>query len=264
MAKTSGLRSDAARAADPDELLRRADAFEEGEDDRGLVVLHEPGGDVHRVEPRFVPRGHHVAEVERLGPSAVEEGEADAAALRDHRDPASAAPLGPEPVLDVHHGRAERRRERHPVVQEALGVGAEDRHVELPRDVGDLALARRPGLAPLLAEPGADDDRGPHPLPPARPKRGGDVLGRNGDDGEVHRPRQRVHRGMARDAGDLVVAPAHRVERAVEPVQGHRLHDAPADDRAVRRRADEGDRTRPEQGIQVGQGQTSCAGVSGE
>ena len=229
----------------PQELVRRADAFEEGQHDRGVVVLDEPGGDVHRIESRFVPRAHHEAEVQRLGPTAVEEGKSDAPALRDHRDAAPAAPRGPEPVLDVHHGRTERRRKRHPAVQESLGIGAEHRHVELPGDVGNHALASRTGFTPLLAEPGADHDGRLHSELPACLQGRGDMPGRNRDDREIHRPGQRLHRGMAGDAGDLVVASAHRVDRSAEFVQGHRLHDSPTNDGLVRRHADECDRTRP-------------------
>ena len=89
---------------DPQQLLGRAHTLQECEHDRGLVVLHEPGGDVHRVEPRFVPGAHDVTEVERLGPTAVEEREADAAALRDHRD---SAPRG-SPRDGVRSRRAPR------------------------------------------------------------------------------------------------------------------------------------------------------------
>ena len=111
-----------------------------------------------------------------------------------------------------------------------------------------------PASPPLLAESGADDDRGLHPRLPARAQDSGDVLGRDGDDREVHRSRQRLHRGVAGDAGDLLVAAAHGVERSVEPVQGHRLHDSAADEGLVGGRADECDGARTEQGIEVGHG----------
>ena len=154
----------------------------------------------------------------------------------------------------MHDSRAERRREGHPAVEEPLRVGAEHRHVELSGDFGDLALARCTGFASLLAEPGADDDRGLRSNLSARSQRRGDMLGRDGDDREVHRPGQRLYRRVAGDTGDLVVASAYRVEWTVEPVQGHRLDDPPADEGLVRRRTDERDRARPEQGIQVRHG----------
>ena len=62
------------------------DVLDQHQDDVGLAFVDDELGEVARFEAGFVAGGHDVAERQLLRPAVIEEREAHAAALRDHRD----------------------------------------------------------------------------------------------------------------------------------------------------------------------------------
>src|SRR3954468_21866959 len=81
----------------------------------------------------------------------------------------------------------------------------------------DLPL-RRPPLRPGLAEPAGDDHESADPLTSARLHHVGDLVGRDGEDGEVEVVGDRRDVGVGRNAPHVAGAGVDRVDRAREAV----------------------------------------------
>ncbi len=112
--------------------------------------------------------------------------------------------------MRVHQPEAVRPEHPHPVL------------------VGQLAQPpfEHGSLQPHLLEAGADDHDSPDTLLTAFLHHLQDGLGRDDDDGHLHRPWHVRHAGVAPQAHDLIVARVHRVQGALEP----RFDHVPKDD----------------------------------
>ena len=78
------------------ERLRRLDVLQQQHQRVGLALVENELGEVERLQARLVAGGDDVAERQLLGAPVIEEGEADAAALRGNRNLRRAgAPPGP-------------------------------------------------------------------------------------------------------------------------------------------------------------------------
>ena len=227
------------------------DVLDQHQDHVGLAFIDDVFGKIARREAGFIAGGHDVAERQILRPPVIEERKAHAAALRDHGDlPASTIRRQQRHVAGVHRG-AEGWAQRGGRVGEALAVRAAHRHVVFPGDGLNLFLQRRPRLAFLLGEAGRQDDRRLDASRPAALQLLRHDLGRNDQCGEVGR--RKIADAVVRlEPLHLRLAAAHRVDRALIGMTLHDLHDAPAQTARVGRRANDRDRFRPKQFLDIG------------
>ena len=231
---------------------RGSKALHEHEDHVGSRILQQIIGDIEPLEACLVSHADDEAEPELLRAPAVEEREADAAALRDDGDAAGRGTRRREAALHVEDRRAERSGQRHGGVEIALAVGAEHGEIVARDDLADGALAGRALAAALLGESRADDDGCANAPLAAGRESIRHVDGGDGHDGQIHGLGQRRHRRIRREPVDARVRAAHRIDGPVEAELAHRVHDATADAGFLRRRTHERDGSGPEKGAQIG------------
>ena len=235
----------------PPERVGVLHVLQQHQDGAGLALVENKVGEVERLQAGLIARGHDVAEGQLLGAPVVEEGEADAAALRDHRHlPALGTPWQQRPLRRLHggtEGRAQRRRG----VGEAFRVWPHHGHAVAPRDGPHLILQARAIAVGRLREAGAQHDGRTHAGLAAALQLAGHVLGRNNQHGQVGRRRQLHHGRIGLQPHHLGVAAADGIERAGERVSLHHLQDTPAQTLHIRRYAHQGHCPRPQQLAEV-------------
>jgi hypothetical protein len=232
--------------------FRRLHVLDQQQEDVRAALVEEIIEHVGDVERRLVAGGDDVAEEDVARPGAVEEGEAEAAALRDHRHLARADRLcRPDRPGALVERRREGRAERGGDVGEAFRVRSGHRHVVAAGDRRDLRLHARAVAAGLLGEAGGEDHRRFDARLAAALELGGDVHGRNDQHRHVDGFRQRLDRGIGLVPLHLGRAAADRVDPAGVGVAEDGLEDAAAQSFRVRRRADDRHRFRPQQFLQV-------------
>ncbi len=195
------------------ELARVADGLQVHEGDVGLGVVVPVLEDVVAGDVRAVAGGHeggHARDPGDSSPAPVQpgqQGDADGAGLGEHADAAGPGHLrgqgGVQP--DVRCG-----------VDDPEGVRADDPHAVRARLPHECPLPLTP-LGPALGVPGGEHDEPLHPVFPALGDHRGHVLGRYGDDGEVHRPVDVPHGVVRRHPLDLLEVLREGLVHCVQP-----------------------------------------------
>ena len=151
----------------------------------GLAFVQDELGDVQGLQAGLVAGGHHVANRQLLGPRVIEEREADAAALGDHRQLRALAALGQQRPVGGLHRRAEGRAQGSGRIGEPHRVGPDHRHAVAPRDDADGLLHFCALASGRLRKARAQHHRRAHAGLAAPLQLVGDVPRRNDQDGKV-------------------------------------------------------------------------------
>ena len=180
-------------------VLQRLDEQADG----GDPAVFEKGVEhVRGADAGAVPEGHHRRDRHR--PEVHGEGDREVAALREDRDPTVAAHA---PVLvGPERGAVE-------VVDEAVAVGTEDRHVSGRFDERRLESRSR---LPRLGEARGVAHRAPRPPGGERPHHVDRAVAAHAHEGGVRRLGQVLHRTEAGQPRHLVPRRMYRVDRARE------------------------------------------------
>jgi len=251
-------------SSQPLQPSRILEAFDVQQDHTRIGIVEQELDEVLYLEIDLVAGRDDVAESDPPAETAVEQREAEAAALGDDCH----APLGPAhqlEIVDVGFGSrpaemGEHARKLHAAapaghdllahVEEAEAVGPDQSYAGLGNGVGELRLPFLTGRAPIIGEPGAVDDARRDSEPTALGDHRGHVVGGDNDKGQIGHGRQLTDGPVDRSAVDVATGRVHEEEVAAEPVVVERPQQ-PATRTGLPRHADERDRLRREQPAEV-------------
>ena len=236
------------------EFLRRLHVLDQKQEDVAAALVDEIIEHVGDIERRFVAGGDDMPEEDVARPRAIEEGEAQTAALRDHRHLAAADRLCRADRAGVLvERRREGRAQRSGNVGVALRIRAGHRHVVAARDRRNLRLHARAFAARFLGKARRHDDGRLDAGLAAALELGHDMHGRDDQHRHVDGFRQRVDGRIGLVPLHLGGAAADRIDAALVRMAEKRLEDAAAQAVQVRGRADHRHRFRPQQLFEIGQ-----------
>ena len=228
------------------ELVAVPTSLQASHDDlRGRIARH-PGDAIGDTDVRLVaggyPRGEADAALARHGVGIGPE----RAALADDADLAGLGQPG------RHHGR-ERRIDRAGDVHETKAVRSQ--HADAGRArLGSKPALRRLALLAHFGEAGGEHDDVLHARRDGVVERGRGAGGRDGKYGQIDRPAHRLQRGKGAAALDRIGLAVDRIDLAGITLVDQIAHRHGADLARNGRRADDGDGTRRQKGIEVWQG----------
>ncbi len=234
-------------AGEAREFAGVADGFQVHEDDVGFRVLvpvleDVVAGDIGPVSGGDEGRdAGHARDAPAAAVQPGQQGDADGAGLGEQADPPRARGLGGEGGVEAHLGGG---------VDDAEGVRPDDPHAVRARVPHEGALAFAP-FGAALGVSGGDHDEPLHAVFAAFGDDLGDVLGRHGDDREVHGAVDVPHGAVGRHPVELLLLLREGLVHGVQAAGEAGVADVAEDTAAHAARgapgADDGDRTGREQ-----------------
>ena len=212
----------------PPESLGILHILEQQDQGLRLALVEHVFGNLHGFQARLVAGADDIAECHFLGAATIEEGKADAAALRQHRDLSALGAGGQERTRRCLHGWTEGRAQGRCRVGKTLRVGADDGQVIALGNGSHFSLQPGAIAAAGLGKSGAEHDRRFHSGAAAALQFLRDVRGRDNQHSQVGPLRQVADRGIGLAPRNFAMAARHRIDLTLERMARHGVHDATA------------------------------------